>query len=205
MKIILFVLLDQWADWEAAYLASALRMLGQNEYAVKTVSLSTNAVESIGGFRVVPDFALQTAPEEYEALVLVGGMSWRSEEAKQVKPLVDRCLAQGRVLGGICDAAGFLGAVGALNGVRHTGNDLDDLKAWAGDAYTNEKNFAKEQAVRDGGVVTANGTAALEFAKEVLFALNAAPQGKILGWYEFHKQGWYNISPESAAAWQEEK
>lgn len=39
-KQILFVILEQYADWEAAYLSSALYMLGNGEYEVKTVSLS---------------------------------------------------------------------------------------------------------------------------------------------------------------------
>ena len=37
MRTVLFVLLDQWAEWEAAYLASAIKMLGENKYQNKTV------------------------------------------------------------------------------------------------------------------------------------------------------------------------
>lgn len=192
MKTILFVLLDQWADWEAAYLSSAIKMLGQNEYSNKTVSLTGEPVESIGGFCVVPDYDVQSVPADYEALILIGGMSWRSEISKSIKPLVDKCIADGKVLGGICDASGFLGTIGALNNVRHTSNDLNDLKAWAGKAYTNEENYIMEQAVSDNKIITANGTAALEFAKEVLFTLKVAPQEKITEWYNFHKLGYYN-------------
>ena len=111
MKTILFVLLDQWADWEAAYLSSALRMLGQGRYAVKTVSLTRDPVESIGGFRVFPDYDIHSLPADYEALILVGGLSWRQEAARQVGPLVERCLSERRLLGGICDASGFLGCL----------------------------------------------------------------------------------------------
>ena len=57
-------------------------------------------------------------------------------EAGAVKPLVEKCLSDGKILGGICDASAFLGTIGALNHVRHTSNDLDDLKQWAGGAYT---------------------------------------------------------------------
>ncbi len=49
-KNILFVILEGFADWEAAYLSSAIRTFNANEYDVKTVSLEKNAVESIGGF-----------------------------------------------------------------------------------------------------------------------------------------------------------
>lgn len=140
-KEVLFVILDQYAEWEAAYLASALHMLSEGRYTVKTVSLTKEPVTSIGGFHVLPDYDLENMPKGYAGLILIGG---------------------------ICDAAAFLGTVGVLNHVNHTANDLNDLKAWAKDAYTGESRYQMQQAVRDENVVTANGTAALEFAREVL-------------------------------------
>ena len=205
MKNILFVLLDQWADWEVAYLSSAIRMLGQNKYVNKVLSLTKDSVASIGGFRVIPDYDIQYTPQEYEALILIGGMSWRNEETQQLKPFVYKCLADGKILGAICDASGFLGTTGVLNTVRHTSNDLNDLKAWAGEAYQGEPLYVMEQAVADRNIVTANGTAALEFAKEVLFLLKVAPENKITEWYQFHKQGYYLAHlPETATSWNEE-
>lgn len=191
-KKILFVILDQYADWEAAYLSSAIHRLGQGMYEVKTVSLTKNVVQSIGGFHIVPDYDIQSMPAEYEALILIGGMTWRNEAAQRIKPLVEKCFAKGRVLGGICDAAAFLGTVGVLNDVKHTGNDLQDLKQWAGKAYTGEEKYLMQQAVSDGNIVTANGTAALEFAKEVMLTLKIAPEERIIEWYEFHKKGMYD-------------
>ena len=203
-KQVLFVLLERFADWEAAYLASALYMLGNGQYEVKTVSLTTDIVTSIGGMRVVPDYSVYSIPSDYEALILIGGMSWRNEEADKVKPLVEQCLADKKVLGGICDASAFLGTIGVLNNVSHTSNDLNDLKQWAGKEYTGEKFYIMKQAVSDQNIITANGTAALEFAKEVLFALKAAPEEKIMGWYNLHKLGYYEAPmPEEAMEWNE--
>lgn len=201
-KRILFVILMPYADWEAAYLSSALQMLGQGQYEVKTVSLTMDPVSSIGGFRVLPDFDIGSVPTDYEALILIGGMAWRKDEALKIKPLVEKCLEDGKVLGGICDASAFLGTVGALNDVYHTSNDLSDLKQWAGKAYTGEPKHIMRQAVRDGNVVTANGTAPLEFAKEVMLALEIAPENVISEWYNFHKLGMYNVAmPQDAASW----
>lgn len=192
-KTILFVLLQPYADWEAAYIASALTMLGQGQYQIKTVSLSKDSVQSIGGFKVVPDYDIHTVPDDYEALILIGGLSWRTEVAKQVKPLVVECYQKGKVLAGICDASGFLGTCGVLNEVLHTSNDLNDLKQWAGSIYTGEQNYISKQAARDKQIITANGTAPLEFAKEILFALNVASEDKIMEWYHFHKLGLYTV------------
>lgn len=195
-KTILFVILDQYADWEGAYLSSALKMLNGEEYTVKTVSLTKDSIESIGGFHALPDYDIHSIPEDYEALILIGGMTWRNENAAQIKPLVEKCLEAGKILGGICDASAFLGTAGALNHVRHTSNDLNDLKQWAGNAYTGENQYLMEQAVRDQNIITANGTAALEFAREVLLALEAAPEDKIIEWYRFHKYGYYEAPIE---------
>ena len=201
-KCILFVILEQYADWEAAYLSSALYMLGGGKYEVKTVSLTREPISSIGGFCVLPDFDIASIPADYEALILIGGMSWRNDEARKVKPLVDQCLEAGRVLGGICDASAFLGTVGAFNEVFHTSNDLNDLRQWAGNAYTGEKKYIMMQAVSDQNIITANGTAPFEFAKEVMLALRAASEKAITEWFELHKLGYYNVTlPQAATSW----
>lgn len=192
MKKIMFVILEQYADWEAAYLSSAIYMLGQDKFEVKTVSLTKDIVTSIGGFRTVPDYDIHSVPEDYEAVILIGGMTWRNENAQQVKILVEKCVENGKVLGGICDASAFLGTVGVLNNVNHTSNDLNDLKQWAGSAYTGEEKYIKKQTVCDKNIVTANGTAALEFAREVMLTLKIAEENKIIEWYNFHKLGCYN-------------
>lgn len=193
-KTILFVILQQYADWEASYIASAITMLGQGQYDIKTVSLSKDYVQSVGGFRVLPDYDVLSAPDDYEALILIGGMTWRNENLQPIKKLVEECCKKGKVLGGICDASAFLGTVGVLNDVMHTSNDVNDLKQWAGSVYTGETKYIAKQAVRDKNIITANGTAPMEFAKEILLALNVANEEKISDWYNFHKLGFYTAS-----------
>lgn len=190
-KTLLFVILQQYADWEAAYISSAITMLGQGQYNIKTVSLSQDCVQSIGGFRVLPDYDIKSVPDNYEALILIGGMTWKRENTQQIKALVEDCRQKGKVLGGICDASAFLGSVGVLNDVYHTSNDLNVLKQWAGSIYTGEAKYIAKQAVSDRNIITANGTAPLEYAKEILLALNVASEEKIMDWYNFHKLGYY--------------
>lgn len=189
---VLFVLLEGFADWEMAYAASGLLTLGRGRYAVKTVSLGKEPIHSIGGLTVLPDYDIDSAPSNFTGLVLVGGTSWRKETARQVLPLVETAVCHSRLVGAICDAAAFLGTAGVLNSARHTANDLADLQAWAGTAYTGERLFVPRQVVRDANLVTANGTAALEFARELLLALQAAPEVEIRAWYTFHKLGCYD-------------
>ena len=196
-KTVLCVILDKYAEWEIAYLAPLILALAQDRYCIKTVSLTKDSVQSLGGFTTLPDYDIESAPIDFEALVLVGGMSWREESAKQVIPLVELALKNRKILGGICDASAFLGANGFLNNVNHTSNDLNDLKKWAGDTYTGEAKYITKHAVSDNNIITANGTASLEFAKEVLIALKVAPESKIMEWYNFYKLGCYEAPTPS--------
>ena len=189
MKKILYVILEKWADWELAYISSAVNMLGGGNFENKTVSLTKDFFTSIGGVKCLPDYDLQSVPSNYDALILIGGMSWHNENAIQIKTLIDYCIKNSKVLGAICDACRFLGSIGALNGAKHTANDLNELKQYS--AYTNEQGFVHRQAVSDNNVITANGTAALEFAQEILKALSVASDEQIKGWYDFHKLGFY--------------
>lgn len=190
-KEILFLLLDRWSDWEAAYLSVGIHMLTDENYCVKTVAVDNKEVLSIGGFKTVCDYNLSTLPEDYEALILIGGLSWRKDSYEDIEKIVNQCLEKNKILGAICDAAGFLGTIGVLNNIKHTCNDLDDLKKWAGEKYLGENKFISKMAVSDNRVITANGTASLEFAKEVLLSLECTPNEVVEKWYQFHKLGCY--------------
>lgn len=190
IKKVLFVILDDFADWEAAPLAVAINQ--KDGWQVQTVSLTKAPVRSMGGFTVLPDMTVDEAMKtNYTGIILIGGKSWRSENAKQVVPLITHALRQNAVVGGICDASVFLGTTGALNTVAHTSNQLADLQDHAGAAYTGAERYQNMQAVRDGNIITANGTAALEFAKEALLALGTMTEQEADQWYALYKFGWY--------------
>lgn len=72
MKTALFLMLDQYADWEASYLASQLNQ--STDWQVKTTS-TTPLVTSIGGFTTKVDYQLDCLPT-IDLLILIGGNSW---------------------------------------------------------------------------------------------------------------------------------
>ncbi len=191
MKEVLLVLLNEYADWESAFLAAGLRSGGR--YVPRVVGPTREAVVSIGGFRTLPDYDFATLPEEYAALVLIGGTGWQSAEAERVAELAQRARERGKIVGGICNGASFLAAHGFLNEVRHTGNTVEQLKLWGEERYTNEAGFVERQAVADGGIVTANGTGYLEFSRELLLLLEADASERIEADYAFQKNGLYTV------------
>lgn len=194
-KTVLFVILDQFADYEYPFLASALQdgiQGNTSRYEVKTISATKAPIRSIGGFTVLPDYSVEDYPADFAALLLIGGYTWQSESAKAIRPLLSYAMEHNRVVGAICDATVFVSQGGYLNMKKHTGNMVEELIQ--GGNYTGQERFVQEQAVRDGNLVTANGTAHLEFAKEVLMALHAYPSDAIESNYQFFKQGYIEIS-----------
>lgn len=193
MKEVIFVLLNEFADWEGAFIAACLNQGvkpgNPARFRVKTLSLTREPVVSIGGFRVLPDYGLEDLPEEYAGLVLIGGMSWFTPGAASLLPLVEKAVREKKLVAGICNASVFLGMHGFLNGVKHTSNTLAYLKQCAGEGYTGEADYVDRQAVRDGNIVTANGSGQLEFCREILYALQADTEEAIGESYRFFKEG----------------
>lgn len=192
-KEVLFILLDDYADWEGAFLASSLNMGvmpgSETKYTVKTVTPTRNSVISSGGFCTIPDYSFETIPKNYTALILIGGMRWNSPEAEQVVPILQKAIQQGKIIGAICNAVSFMAAHGFLNGIKHTGNTIQQLQLWGKENYTNEAGYLERQAVSDKNIVTANGTGYLEFTRELLLLLHADTEERITASYEFNKNG----------------
>lgn len=196
---VLFLLLDNYADHEPTFIAAAInceetKMRENPKYVVKTVAPDLRPVRSCGGFHTLPDYSLETMPKDYAALVLIGGYGWLDDNvADKVVPVVREAVGSNRIVGGICNAASFLAKHGFLNGIRHTGNGLEQLRLWGGGNYTHEAGYVDAQAVSDRRIVTANGTGALEFAKELLLLLELDTPEWIERFYQFNKLGFVEI------------
>ncbi len=197
---ILYILLPDYAAHEVVYLSQAV---ASDEYALKenpkyvnrVVAPTMEPVKSIGGFLTLPDYSFESIPDDYAALVLIGGFGWATPVAEQVAPIVRNAIARGKIVGAICNAASFMAKCGFLNNVRHTGNGLEQLKLWGGENYANPEGYANVQAVSDKNIVTANGSASLEFAKELLLLLENDSPERIEMYYQFNKQGFCALFP----------
>lgn len=195
---ILYILLPDFAEHEIVYLAEAV---ASDEYALKEspkyvnkfVAPTIDPVKSIGGFRLLPDYSFDTMPDDYAALILVGGFGWTAPIADNVVPIVKHAIDKGKIVGAICNAASFMAKHGFLNNIKHTGNGLDQLKIWSGKYYTNPDGYVNAQAVADANIVTANGSATLEFAKELLLLLENDSPERIEMYYLFNKQGFCEL------------
>ena len=200
-KEILYILLPDFASHEMVYLMEAISSDEQHlkanpKYINKIIAPAMEPVTAIGGFRVLPDYSFGDMPDDYAALVLIGGYGWLTPYADAVAPIVNKAIENGKIVGAICNGASFMAKYGFLNNVKHTGNGLDQLKLWGGDNYTNPEGYIHRQSVSDGRVVTANGSGVLEFTKELLLLLENDVPERIEMYYQFNKQGFCSLFPE---------
>lgn len=70
MKKALFLLLDEFADWEIAHLSSIIN--SSDRWITKIVSV-TNKVKSIGGMTLLVDSKISNETHDFDVLILIGG------------------------------------------------------------------------------------------------------------------------------------
>ncbi len=179
---------DGLADWEPAL---ALAALGDAGLAVRSVGFTHDLVTSAAGLRVMPDRSWEELePAQVKLLVLPGGDSWqRGEYPAPAFERTLRALLEAKVpVAAICGATVALARAGVLAGRAHTSNGARWLASIVPD-YPGRELYRDELAVRDGGLITAAGTAPVEFAREIIDELEAMPKDKIAPWFTMFKTG----------------
>lgn len=184
MKQAIFLLLDEYADWEAAYLSATLNE--GREWTVSTISLHDH-VTSIGGFKTEMNYRISGHPS-FDLLVLIGGNTW-DIESDDIFNLVDEAFSKNTPVGAICGAVDYLAKNGFLNHFRHTGNSAYLWQNY--ENYNPEVEFMEEQAVKDKNLVTANGTAPIEFTELVLQMINFDTAEEIEKTMYMYRYGFY--------------
>lgn len=188
MKTALILLLNDYADWEVAYISSTINM--SEEWSVKTIS-TQKEVKSIGGLTTKIDYLLEEIPSQYDLLILIGGNSWTNDDSDIIN-LVNNTLKNNIILGAICGSVDFMARNGLLNNFKHTGNDLSLWNTF--DHYSNKDEFQFKQAVRDKNLITANGTAPIEFEQLILESIDYAEKNEIEKTIYLHRHGFYDYS-----------
>lgn len=186
----IFIILDKFADWEYAPLAAVLNGFDDiiEGYDVIYASNTLDEIVSLGGLRVKPDITIEEIPEDGEVLILIGGDSWRDAGLDSIVEITKKYLDSGKIVGAICDASRFLGANGLLNNHLHTGNNPRELENE--EEYINREGFRMSNSVRSKNLITANGQAPYEFARDVLLAIGTA-EDSVDMWYDFSTMGLY--------------
>ncbi|MGG4494014.1 type 1 glutamine amidotransferase family protein [Brevibacillus reuszeri] len=190
-KVYLYVF-DTMADWEAGYLIAELNSgryfkKGLAPLEVVAVGVNKNPVTTMGGVQILPLISVDECTlERTDVLVLPGGNTWLEAIHEPILKKASISLHEGIVVAAICGATLGLAKMGVLDARRHTSNDLEYMKMFSqhyrGDAY-----YEMEPAVTDGNLVTASGTAPLEFAMHVLKLLDVFAPETLDSWFNLYQ------------------
>jgi len=187
-KVVCFLAVPGFADWEAAHALAELRRHGH--YRVQVVGFTRQPVKSMGGMVVQPTCSLGELDLDAVAVfILPGGDRW---EQQPVEPellsllvaLADRSVP----IAAICAATTAVARAGLLRGRRHTSNGLEYLKHQVPE-YTESVGYVDAPAVRDRGVITASGLADVEFAREILAELGVLTEEDRGLWATMYREG----------------
>ncbi len=182
---------DTLADWEPSYALTGINTsivtAEPGPYRVQNVGLTNESVVTMGGLTILPDMTLDTLDPAHSALLILPGSDrWEQGELAAIYPHVRVFRAAGVPVAAICGATVGLAQAGVLDAVRHTGNAPDHLQATG---YRGGACYEHAPAVTDSGVITAAGTAALEFAVHIFRCLNLYSEDILDAWYQLFKTG----------------
>lgn len=188
-KEVLLVLTDSWCDWEAGYAIAVINSFSEYEIKVKTIAMDKLPKVSMGGIRAAVDYDIRDYQnfDNLAMVILPGGLSWGKGNYDEIAGFVQRVADLHITVAAICGATIFLGKHGLLDHVKHTGDSLESLQSEQG--YNGQELYVSAQVVVNQGFITANETAAVEFAYEIFKILKIDSDLAIDEWYDNFNNG----------------
>lgn len=195
MKEVLIYVSNEYADWEIGYIG--LQVKSSNKYTIKVISDEKSNIMSMCGLNIMPDYSidevLNSNIDHYKMLILCGGDFWKKNNFTNdnIKKLVDLFKENYLTISAICDATTYLAYNNYLDNVEHTGNSMEYIISVCPN-YKGKNKYINKQCVSNNEFITANGTATLEFTREIMRNLQLKPNEEIDAWYQFNKNGFYS-------------
>ena len=182
---------DSMADWEASFAIAGINnprfQCHPGRYRVVTMGPTRQPVTTMGGLRITPEICLGEAnPDLAAMLILPGGDSWESGANRDAIELARVFFVESVPIAAICAATQALACAGMLDDFHHTSNSREYLAATG---YRGGKFYCDTPAMTDENVITASGTAPLEFAREIFRTLDLYPESALDAWYALFKFG----------------
>lgn len=120
-------------------------------------------------------------------VILPGGLSWEENDYDEIAEFIKNITQNHIPVAAICGATTFLCKHGFLDTVKHTGDSLELFQSQKG--YNGQSLYIPAQVVVDGGFITANETAAVEFAYEIFKILKLDSEDELAQWYDNFNNG----------------
>ena len=191
-KTILLFVFDGFADWEPAYALAGISK--SDRFKIRTIALDKTPKRSMGGVAVCPDYDFLPDVDlndldnsNVAMLVLPGGVAWEERTNGGIAPLVTHCFENQIPVAAICGATVFLAELGLLNEIEHTSNGLTYLHELAKN-YSGGLFYRHVPSIAAGGIITAGGVAAIEFAESIFETLNIREMESVSGWFRYFEK-----------------
>lgn len=186
--------LETLADWELGYVTSELHSerffkKDAERVSLKTVSYSKEPIHTMGGLTVIPDCLINDiVVSETSVLLLPGADTWNDPRHGAIIKKAGEFLSIGATVGAICGATTALANYGLLDNRRHTSNGQGFLEMFC-PTYKGQNFYIDEPSVADNNLITANPTASLLWAKQILERLDVFQANTLEFWYEYFSTG----------------
>jgi putative intracellular protease/amidase len=182
---------DTLMDWEYGYAVAAVNdpryQREPGRYVVRTVGATREPVTTTGGVRIVPDLAIdEITPERSAMLILSGAQTWDAGN-REFTGLARVFLDAGVPVAAICGATYGLADEGMLDDRDHTSSAVEYLSLSGN--YRGAERYRGTPAHTDGPLITAGPAFPVEFAREILAALDLYPPDKLDAWYGLYRTG----------------
>lgn len=189
-KKIYIYLFDGFSDWEIAYLTPEIKK--NKAFELHYFSKDGKPISSMGGLNILPEMSLtEINTDAVEMLILPGGLAWETNDNDVIDSFVKNIFEKGKAIAAICAATTYLAKKGLLDELKHTSNDLNYLKGMV-PHYLGEQYYVDSLAVTDHNLITANGIAPIEFAREIFQKVNLYKDDAIEKWFQLFKNGIWN-------------
>lgn len=186
--------LDTMADWEIGYVTAELNSgrffkSGAPDVTVKTAGISKEPVKTMGGLTIIPDCIIDDiAANEKGVLLLPGGNTWDDLRHRSIVKKAAELLSAGGTVCAICGATAALAQAGLLDNRPHTSNGSGFLDMFC-PGYKGQNYYVDKPSVSDGNLITASGTGALAWARQIIEHLGVFQSDTLEAWYTYYSTG----------------
>ena len=186
--------LDTMADWEIGYVTAELhsgRFFKKNapEVSVITVGIAKDPVKTMGGLTVLPDCVIDDiAVTDKSVLLLPGGNTWDDPKHSSIVRKAAELLSVGGTVCAICGATVALAHASLLDHRFHTSNGVGFLDMFC-PGYKGQSHYVDKPSVSDGNLITASGTGALLWTKQIIERLGVFQPDTLEVWYAYFCTG----------------
>ena len=194
MSIVYVYVLDTLADWELGFVTAELNSgrffkKGAEQVVLKYVGYSEKPIKTMGGLSIVPDCVVgDIALDETSMLLLPGADTWNDPMHGSIIERAKELLAVDATVCAICGATTALANAGILDNRPHTSNGPGFLEMFA-PGYHGQDFYVDCLSVKDQNLITAGGTGALLWTKQIIGRLNVFGAEALESWYKYFDTG----------------